>query len=226
MNNNKLLLIIVERGKARKLVKKTTKSGATGATIILAEGFSAKHQTTFLGIPIKQEMEMVMIVSSTSNALNLIEKATATCSLNKPEHGLLFVLNVKEVSGVCHDCTLTDEDETEEMQLSLPKKYDLIITIVNKGESEKVLDSSEKAGAEGGTILIGRGSGIHEHAKIFGIAIEPEKEIVLTVIKSEITRSVLDRIVSECELNRPGKGIAFVIGIENVEGICHLEAEN
>ena len=40
--------------------------------------------------------------------------------------------------------------------------YDLIVTIVNKGRAEKVMEAAKKAGAEGGTILHGRGSGVHE----------------------------------------------------------------
>ncbi len=99
--------------------------------------------------------------------------------------------------------------------------YDLIVTIVSKGDAGKVVDASKKAGAEGGTILPGRGTGIHEYAKLFGIAIEPEKEIVLTLIAKSKTDQVLNAIVSEVGLHKPGKGIAFVIGLDKVAGINH-----
>ncbi|MEW6622754.1 MAG: P-II family nitrogen regulator [Bacillota bacterium] len=100
--------------------------------------------------------------------------------------------------------------------------HDLIITIVNKGNSEKVVEASKRAGAEGGTLICGRGTGIHEHAKLFGITIEPEKEIVLTLIKRELCEKVLDAITEETDLNKPGKGIAFVLEVERVVGINHL----
>ena len=99
--------------------------------------------------------------------------------------------------------------------------YDLIVTIVNKAQSEKVVEASKEAGAEGGTILFGRGTGIREHARLFGITIEPEKELVLTLIKRDLTEKVLEAIVSRADLNKPGKGIAFVLGIDRVEGINH-----
>ena len=60
-------------------------------------------------------------------------------------------------------------------------KYDLLVTIVNRASLKKWWKHL-KAGAQGGTIMRGRGTGIHETAKIFGIPIEPEKEIVLTLI--------------------------------------------
>lgn len=101
-------------------------------------------------------------------------------------------------------------------------RFDLIVTVVNKGDSGSVVDASKKAGAEGGTIVCGRGTGIHEQAKLFGINIEPEKEMVLTLIPQDITDKVLDTIIREARLNIPGKGIAFVLEVERVAGICHI----
>ena len=101
------------------------------------------------------------------------------------------------------------------------KAHDLITVIVKKGLSEKVLDSAKKAGAEGGTIMFGRGTGIHEKAKLFGIPIEPEKEIVLIIIDKKKTKKVLDSIVNSVNLNKPGVGIAFVFELSKVLGICH-----
>lgn len=99
--------------------------------------------------------------------------------------------------------------------------YDLIVTIVNKTQSEVVVEASKKAGAEGGTIIFGRGTGVREQAKLFGITIEPEKELILTLIKRDLTEKVLESIVTEGELNKPGKGIAFVLEVEKVVGINH-----
>lgn len=101
-------------------------------------------------------------------------------------------------------------------------KYDLIVTIVNKGNSDIVVDASKSAGAEGGTMLFGRGTGIHEKAKLFGITIEPEKDIILTLIKQDLTDQVMEAITREACLNQPGKGIAFVLEVERIAGICHV----
>lgn len=99
--------------------------------------------------------------------------------------------------------------------------FDLIVTIVNKGYAIEVIQSSRKAGAEGCTVVPGRGAGIHEDKKIFGIPIEPEKEIVLTLINKQKTELVLKTIQEDLKLDEPGKGIAFVLDVEKVVGICH-----
>ena len=66
----------------------------------------------------------------------------------------------------------------------------LIVSVVRKGWGSTVMDASVRAGARGGTVMNGRGAGIHEQEKIFGMSIEPEKEIVLTIAY----RDQVDRI--------------------------------
>jgi nitrogen regulatory protein PII len=102
-------------------------------------------------------------------------------------------------------------------------KASLIVTIVRKGWGESVLEASVKAGAQGGTVLFGRGAGIREHEKILGIPIEPEKEIVLTVVHSEQVETILQEIVRAVELNEPGMGLAFVLSVDKVVGVAHSE---
>lgn len=101
-------------------------------------------------------------------------------------------------------------------------KFELIVTIVNRGQCSVVLDSSQEAGAEGGTIITGRGSGVHEKAKLFSFTIEPEKDIILTLVPADRTEKVLEAIVEAAKLNEPGHGIAFVLDVEKVTGINHL----
>ena len=103
------------------------------------------------------------------------------------------------------------------------KEYQLIITIVEQGNAEDVIECAKKGGAEGGTILTGRGAGIHDTSKILGILIEPEKEVVLTLIDKEKTDSVLEAIVEGMELEKPGRGIAFVVDVPKASGLVHRE---
>ena len=98
----------------------------------------------------------------------------------------------------------------------------LIVTIVRKGWGSTVLDASVKAGARGGTVLFGRGAGINEQEKIFGMSIEPEKEIVLTVAYAAQVDLILAEIVRAADLNDTGRGIAFVLPVDKVVGVAHL----
>ena len=98
----------------------------------------------------------------------------------------------------------------------------LIVTVVRKGWSDTVLEASIKAGAHGGTVMYGRGSGIHEQQSILGIPIEPEKEIVFTLTYSDRCQAILDEIVRATELEKPGHGLAFVVPVSHIAGVPHV----
>ena len=106
------------------------------------------------------------------------------------------------------------------MEVDIP--FDLIVTIINKGHCDTVITASKEAGAEGGTIIPGRGTGIRENKKLWGIPIEPEKDIVLTIVPQEKTNSILKAIVQAGKLDKPGAGISFVLELKKVAGICHM----
>ena len=89
----------------------------------------------------------------------------------------------------------------------------MIVTIVDGGIGEDVIDYSKAAGAAGGTILHGRGSGVHDTGKFLGLEISPEKDIVLTLVPDSITNEVMDAI---------GKGICFSIDVDKVIGITKI----
>ena len=101
-------------------------------------------------------------------------------------------------------------------------KYELIVTIVDKGVSSDVIDSAREGGAEGATVLHGRGSGIHEKAKFFGISIEPEKELVLILVVQRIRDRVMEAIRKGIDIDKPGNGVSFVVDISTVMGINHM----
>ncbi len=97
----------------------------------------------------------------------------------------------------------------------------LIVTIVMKGWGDAVIEASMKAGATGGTILFGRGIGIHEKKKILGIPVEPEKEIVLTITPPKKTDAIMSEIVRAARLGEPRRGIAFTLPVDRLVGVAH-----
>jgi nitrogen regulatory protein PII len=98
----------------------------------------------------------------------------------------------------------------------------LIVTITRKGWGDTVLNASREAGAEGGTVVFGRGCGIHENKKLFGLMIEPEKEVVLTVVPKALEDKVLDAAVDAAQLDKPGNGMALVLPLAKVAGRVHM----
>ncbi|NLK01414.1 MAG: P-II family nitrogen regulator [Clostridia bacterium] len=218
----KLLVVIINYGMARKVVKAVRKAGAQGGTTIMGKGTGGHKIKKVLGITVEPEKEIIFILVKEGRLGDILMAAVKSGKINNAGQGIAFVLDVERAAGICHEDT--DLEKTKDLgRMGMGKEnkvlYNLIITIVNKGDSDKVVEAARRAGAEGGTVVFGRGTGIHEHAKLFGIIIEPEKDIVLTIIDRERTDEVMSAIVLTAGLDRPGKGISFVVGVDNVVGI-------
>lgn len=97
--------------------------------------------------------------------------------------------------------------------------YEMILCIVNAGFSELVMDAAREEGARGGTVIHARGTANKEAEQIFHIAIQPDKDIVLILVPSEIKDNVLHAIYRNAGLNSEGKGIAFSVPVDEVIGI-------
>ena len=99
--------------------------------------------------------------------------------------------------------------------------FELIVTIVDRGNADFVVEATRSAGASGGTIIYGRGSGIHEKDRLLGVAIQPEKEVVLTLVKKAEKKQIMQSILDNTNITEAGKGICFCLPVLNVAGINH-----
>jgi len=95
----------------------------------------------------------------------------------------------------------------------------VIISVVNRGKAEDVIEAAQATGSKGGTIINGRGSGIHETTKLFNMVIEPEKEVVMILSKEDVAENIIAAIREKLEIDKPGNGIIFVQDVNQVYGI-------
>ena len=101
------------------------------------------------------------------------------------------------------------------------RDFELIVSIVNRGYSDYVVSASRDAGATGGTIVFARGTGNTGRDESFmGISIQPEKDIVLILVRTEDKKRVMQAICdSTSALEKSGHGICFSMPVNHVVGI-------
>ncbi len=97
--------------------------------------------------------------------------------------------------------------------------HEVILCIINNGFSDAVMDAAREFGASGGTVINARGTASLEAEKLFNITVQPEKEIVMIVVKKEIRDNVLHALYKKVGLETPGQGIAFSVPVTDVTGI-------
>lgn len=98
-------------------------------------------------------------------------------------------------------------------------KFECILCIVNSGFTEVAMDAAKLHGAKGGTVIHGRGTVSKEAEKMFNIAIQPEKEIVLILVNTDIKDAILKALYDAVGSNTKAQGIAFSLPVEDVVGI-------
>ena len=98
-------------------------------------------------------------------------------------------------------------------------EHEVIFCIVNAGYSEDVMEAARAIGCRGGTVIRARGTANPESEKFFNIPIQPEKEIVMMVVKSTIKNEILHALYKAVGLNTAGQGIAFSVPVEDVVGL-------
>ena len=94
-----------------------------------------------------------------------------------------------------------------------------LTVIVDRGMADDVMDIARKAGVRGGTILHGRGAGAEIATNLFGVEIEPEKELVIILMPNDLIDEVIHALSQELQLDEPGKGIMFVEPVLETRGL-------
>ncbi len=95
---------------------------------------------------------------------------------------------------------------------------ELIIAIVNPGNSDLVMNAAKEQGAGGGTVLTAKGTGRKGIEKILDMPVQQDKELVLIVVEKSKRDRVLKAINDNCGLDTAGHGIAFSIPVSDAMG--------
>ena len=101
--------------------------------------------------------------------------------------------------------------------------HEMILCIVNSGFSDTVMDTARELGARGGTVIHARGTAAKDAEKMFGITIQPEKEIVMILVDAKIKDDILHALYKDVGLNTPGQGIAFTLPVDAAVGLPKAE---
>jgi nitrogen regulatory protein PII len=209
-----LICVIVNFGLGTRVIKIASKNGVSGGTILLGKGTVRNRILEFLDL-YDVRKEIILMVSEKKTAHEALEALDKQLHLRKPDHGIAFSTSVQNFLGTGN----YEYKKKKESRGGENIMYNAIFVIVDRGKAESVMDVATKSGSRGGTIINARGSGIHETQKLFAIEIEPEKEIVLIIVKNEITELVVTSIRDELKIDEPGTGIIFVQEVSKAYGI-------
>lgn len=106
----------------------------------------------------------------------------------------------------------------------MDNKHYLVITIINKGCSKQVMDAARGAGATGGTVLTGQGTG-SQLQQFIGINLGDEKEIVMIVSEIAKTAAIIKAIKEQAGAMSAAQGITFSLPVGDFEMLSEMLKE-
>ncbi len=213
MINFEFIYIVVNDGMGSKVLQRAKKYGIPCGTIFYGKGTVRNKLLQFLSLD-DVKKEIVLIGADTNTAKRAIRELSRDFEFEKRNKGIAFSISTLIGIGLCNDAENFEGEKGDNRSM-----YQVIFTVVNRGMAEEVIEASKGAGSKGGTIINARGSGINDTQRLFHIDIEPEKEMVMILSKSDITNNIVAAISKALDIEKAGNGIIFVQDVSSVYGI-------
>ncbi len=212
MFENSAIVSVIKRGKASKMLKTLKNNGVKGGTIVYGEGTANNEFLKMIDYD-HVHKEVLFSIIDRNDEKELLAILNDKFELEKPNHGIVFTIPLKEV--------ITNKGRTPRVNTkeSAQMDYEVIFVVVENKRGEEVVDIANSYGAKGATIIHGRGSGIHEKGSVFNITIEPEKEVVMLLVNQEVHADIIEGLAKELEIDEPGNGIIFSAGVNHAIGL-------
>ena len=110
-------------------------------------------------------------------------------------------------------------DYKGEDDLNFDIDYVALYVIVDRHEGQKAVHIAQENGARGATLVHGRGSAKEVKSILLNMNIEPEKDIVIMLVKKDLVEKIRDAIYEQMNLIEENKGIIYSLPVMEVRGL-------
>lgn len=208
-----LIVVIVNLGKASRVLAEAKKIGITGGTISLAHGTVNSNLLRKLGLSDIRK-EVLLMVSQRKHTVLTINHITDTFHLEEPNRGIIFSTPLSTVVGTHNQ--LSDLHDTDPVS---DPTHEMFVTIVPEGDGDTVVEVVRQGGGAGGTIIPAYGAFAETVTRVFGIEINSEKDIVINLVDKQAANQIEEELTRNIQFQDSDSGIMFSVDAQNVRGI-------
>ena len=101
-------------------------------------------------------------------------------------------------------------------------KNEMIISILNSGNSDAFMTEARKAGARGGTVISARGISQEVMKKFFGIVVQDEKEIIFVLADKDKAAPIMNAVNAGFGATSKAAGVIFSLPVDHVMSLNAL----
>ena len=199
--------------------------------ITKGKGTASSEILDLLGIG-AAEKAVIICLEQAVMAPVLLKEARKKLGFHSPGAGIAFTVPLSGINSpilrVFKQSIHKNEKIAEEFRNADPAEggimadqitHDLIISIVNQGYSDELMNTAREAGASGGTVINARGQAHEGTVRFFGIAVQDEKEIIIILTSREKKVPIMRAVCEAHGLNSKAQGIIFSLPVDKVLGL-------
>ena len=188
---------------------------------LIGRGTATKNMLDLLGLSAR-EYHIIMTVADRERTAALIDEARRQLYIDAPGHGIIAATPIKSVGGGKTLSHLNGGKPTEGAP-EINYNYEIILAIANEGYTDAVMDAAREAGARGGTVLHGKGTGSTDAAKFFGVSIATEKEVIMVVARSSEKAAIMKSIINKAGNGTDAGAVVMSLPVSAVAGFGLLD---
>ena len=212
-----LAVAIAQRGRGAKCAKIFSDCGIMVQYIGLGHGTANSEIMDLLGLD-EPEKDVVLGLTLSGNIHEAFHRLGEEMGFGERGTGIGFSLpvsSVNEGAAARIDLPKNYERSSADMQ----ERFEMIVTVVDGGMTEIVMDSAKAAGARGGTVLKCRDMSPDNARKVFGVTIRQDREILMLVVPKTEKEGIMKAICAAV-LDETGEhATAFSLAIDDVVGL-------
>lgn len=190
-----------------------------GLPIVLSipcRGTATKSMLDLLGMESK-DRRLFMTVASPEQTKQLIQEQRKRLYIDAPGNGITVSVPIKSVGGSKTLAFLSNGQNVKGLP-TLNYDYELIMIIANQGATDQVMDAARSAGARGGTVIHGLGTGSKNAEKFYKVSIAAEKEVILIVSAASQKAAIMKAIIEQAGPDTKAGAIAFSLPVSELAG--------
>ncbi|MBQ8427519.1 MAG: P-II family nitrogen regulator [Clostridia bacterium] len=199
--------------------------GVNNVISLLCNGTASENTLNLLGLE-KTEKIMFNTMIREENLGEIIKGLIVEMDIFSAGNGLSAVIPIDSIGGSSSIKYFAGENPIEKKEKdnmgAIESKIVMIITVVDKGNTELVMDAARSAGAGGGTVVRAKGTGA-EIAKFFGVSISEEKEMVYIVARRDSRDAIMKAVMEKAGSNTEAHGVIFSLPVDSVVGLKSFE---
>ena len=164
-----------------------------------------------------------MTVANPEKTHKFIKEMRRQVYIGIPGHGIIMAVPIKSVGGGKTLAYLNNgEQQPARYTPELSNRYELIVIVANEGRTDQVMNAARAAGATGGTVLHGKGTG-SQNKKFYNVSIAAEKEVILMVAQNDRKAAIMQSVLHHAGPDSEAGAILFSLPVSEVAGFGLME---